>query len=297
MLLCLTFVEEQYFLNNFLSSYLKTTDYIIASMDILLLFKVGFLGIRIWDVFDILIVGYLLYQIYNLLKGSLAYNIFIGVFLLYILYAIVGLLKMELLSLFLGEVVSMGVLSLVVIFQPEIRRFLLMLGRSTIGIRAQNFITGMTPHMELTAQQERHIGALKAAIIKLSKIKSGALIVFARNIDLEGVITGGISLDAEITAFLIETIFNKEGPLHDGAVIIDNGRIKKASCILPLTEKDMSKRDGLRHRAAMGLSERVSVAIFVVSEETGKISFVFEGKIDRRLSEAKLEELLKKYYI
>lgn len=271
--------------------------YIIETMDILLLLKVGFLSVRIWDILDILIVGYLIYQIYQLLKGSLAYNIFIGVFLLYLLYAIVGLLKMELLSLFFGQLVSLGVLSLVIIFQPEIRRFLLLLGRSTIGVRAQNFITGMTPHMELTTQQEKNIESLKTAIIRMAKVKSGALIVFARNIDLEGIITGGVSVDAEITTFLIETIFNKEGPLHDGAVIIDNGRIQKASCILPVSQKEMSKRDGLRHRAAMGLSERVNVAIFVVSEETGKISFFTDGKIERRLNEERLGVLLKQYYM
>ena len=204
---------------------------------------------------------------------------------------------MELLSLVLGQLVSLGVLSLVIIFQPEIRRFLLLLGRSTVGIRAHNLLTGITPTMELSEQQEKQIGSLKAAIITLSKTKTGALIVLARNIDLEGIITGGVTLDAEITAFLLETIFNKEGPLHDGAVIIDNGRIKKASCILPVSQKPMSKRDGTRHRAAMGLSERVSVAIFVVSEENGSISFVFEGKIERRLSEERLERSLRESYV
>ena len=261
--------------------------------DMIFLFDIGFLPVRIWDVLDILIVGYLMYQIYKLLQGNIAFNIFIGVLTLYVIWWLVNQLKMDLLSAVLRQFVSVGVIILIIIFQPEVRRFLLILGNTTLRQRS-NFLGRILDrnldNAELNAQQ---IQALRAALLRMGRRKTGALIVMSHNSSLEGLINSGVSLEAQVSEPLIESIFNKESPLHDGAVVIENGKIKAASCILPVSENpNLPKTAGLRHRAAVGITERANVAAFIVSEETGNLSFAFDGKLQRKISEQKLTELL-----
>lgn len=265
----------------------------------LLWIKIGFLPVRLWDVLDILIVGYLMYQLYKLLRGSIAFNILIGLFTLYMFWFLVGELQMDLLQAFLGQFVNVGVIILIIIFQPEVRRFLLFLGNTTLKQRS-NFLSRILDRNidENTQIKKDRIKAIKAALLRMSRRKVGALIVFARNLNLAGLINAGVVLDAEISDSLLESIFNKESPLHDGAVIIDRGKIKKASCILPVSESvHVPKNVGLRHRAAMGVTERANVVAFVVSEETGYISFASKGFLRRKLKEDELVELLTNYYI
>lgn len=151
--------------------------------------------------------------------------------------------------------------------------------------------------MQTKEPDQGRINSLKAAIRRMSKQKTGALIVFRRNLLLDGIIAVGAPLDAILTEPLIESIFNKESPLHDGAVIINKNRIERASCVLPVSEnRRLPKSVGLRHRAAVGITERVGVVAFVVSEETGTISFAYEGKLERKLNEERLGFLLKKYW-
>ena len=262
-----------------------------------LLFQIGFLPIRIVDVLDILIVGYLIYQIYKLLRGSIAFNIFIGVLLLFVVWWLVVVLKMELLSLFLGQFVGVGVIMLLIVFQPEVRRFLLLLGDTTLRQRP-NLLGGLLNNREGTQEDNQQgLEELKRAILRMSRNQTGSLIVLANNRNLEFFSDSGVTLDAKLSQPLIESIFSKDSPLHDGAVIISNGKVRAASCVLPVSANpNLPKGVGLRHRAAVGVTENTNVAVFVVSEENGRISFAYEGKLQRNLTEAKLEELLTQYF-
>ncbi|MFK8104972.1 MAG: diadenylate cyclase CdaA [Saprospiraceae bacterium] len=263
------------------------------------LFQIGFLPITIWDFLDVLIVGFLIYQIYKILKGTIAFNIFIGVVLFYAVWWLVGALKMDLLSTLLGQFVNVGVITLLIVFQPEIRKFFLLLGNTTLSQRSNfwNRLFNVPLNDERQEIISQKVQAVKTAIMRMSKNKTGALIIFTNNLNLEGFNNSGIVLDAEISSPLLESIFNKESPLHDGAVIVANDKIHAASCILPVSDNpNLRQSDGLRHRAGLGVSENTSVAVFIVSEENGQIAFAHEGKLSHNLSEVKLTELLLKHY-
>jgi len=265
-------------------------------MDLIALFKIGFLPVRIWDVIDILIVGYLMYQIYRLLKGNIAFNIFIGVLTLYVVWWLVNQLQMDLLEAILRQFVSVGVIIIVIIFQQEIRRFLLFLGNSTLRQRSQFLGRMLDRNMEPAEELDRHVRAIKSAILRMSRTKTGALIVLMQDVMLDGILNSGIDLGADISEQLLESIFNKASPLHDGAVMVNQGKILAASCILPVSENpNLPKSAGLRHRAAVGITERFGVAAFIVSEETGYISYAFDGRLYRKLNEDRLLELLRKH--
>ncbi|MEO0043563.1 MAG: hypothetical protein RL329_3011 [Bacteroidota bacterium] len=262
-----------------------------------MLFDTAFLSIRFWDIADILIVGYLMFQIYKLLKGSVAFNIFVGVILLYAFSWLVRALKMELLSLILGQFVSVGVIVVAIVFQPEIRRFLLVLGNSTLKSRL-NFLHRFTKTSELqTVAVDSELESLKAAILLLSAQRTGALIVLANNLSLTQFSNSGVVLDAVLTKALLLSIFNKESPLHDGAVIITDNKIHAASCILPVSDNPEIPQDmGLRHRAAVGITESVNVTAIIVSEETGKIAFANRGRLHMGLSNELFDSLLREHY-
>jgi uncharacterized protein (TIGR00159 family) len=261
------------------------------------LFDIGFLPVRIWDVLDIIIVGYLMYQIYKLLRGNIAFNIFVGVLTLYVVWWLVNQLEMDLLSAVLDQFVSVGVIIIIIIFQPEVRRFLLFLGNTTLRQRSNFLGRILDRNLESTEEKVRQLRALRSAIVRMSKRKTGALIVLAGNLDLEGLVSSGVAMDADITEPLLESIFNKHSPLHDGAVIVSNGRLQSASCVLPVSENpNLPSSAGLRHRAAVGITERANVAAFIVSEETGQISIAVEGELRRKLDKQELKSLLSEYY-
>ena len=256
-----------------------------------LLFNIGFLQVDIWDFFDILIVGVMLYQLYRLLKGSIALNIFVGMMLLFLSYQAFKALGMDLLSSILYQFINIGFVSLIIIFQPEVRRFLLLLGNSTLKQRDSvwNRLLGREAQAEAAPETED----IRRAFLRMAGNQTGALVVVASDADPDTIIMGGTSLNAEISYGLLVSIFHKESPLHDGAVVIQNRRISRASAILPVSENpNLPKSVGLRHRAAVGVSEKIDVACFIVSEETGKISFAMNGELERGLSEARLRELL-----
>ena len=260
-------------------------------------FEIGFLPIRIWDILDIVIVGYLIYQIYKLLRGSVAFNIFVGVILIYVLSWLVKMLQMDLLSSLLGQFVSVGVLMLLIVFQPEVRRFLLILGNNTLRQRSNFFNRLLSGRFNLfeTEFPVHDTDAILNAMLRMSRTKTGALIVFTNNLNLEYFSNSGVQIDAKISQPLIESIFNKESPLHDGAVIISNNKIHAASCVLPLSSNpDLPKSAGLRHRAAVGVTESSNVTAFIVSEESGAISYAENGNLARKISEKRLKELLLK---
>ena len=259
--------------------------------------QIGFLPIRILDILDILIVGYLFFQIYKLLKGSIAFNIFIGVVAAFILWQIVKLLQMELTSTVFEQFASVGVIMLLIVFQPELRRFLLFLGNSTLRQRYNFFDRWLGNDAQDTSEIQQITLTIKAALLRLAESKTGALIVFAKSFQMGKVYNTGVRLDAEISQQLLESIFNKKSPLHDGAVIIANGKIQQASAVLPISSKtNLPKSIGLRHRAAIGVTESSEVAVFIVSEETGEISVANNGKLTLNVGDAELTQLLLEHY-
>lgn len=261
-------------------------------------FSIGFLKVSVWDILDIGIVAYLLFQLYKLLRGSIAFNIFVGLLLLYISWFVVNQLNMDLLSSILDQFVKVGIIILIIIFQPEVRRFLLLLGNTTLRQRS-NFFDRFLDRNAMSSSAEAHRvaqEALSEAILRMSRRRVGALIVFCQNFQLQGIVSGGVELDAKISQAIIESIFAKESPLHDGAVLIDNLKILRASAILPVSEQpNLPKSVGLRHRAAVGLTERSNVVALVVSEETGAISFSKGDKLERKIKEPRLKEILQEY--
>jgi uncharacterized protein (TIGR00159 family) len=260
------------------------------------LIEIGFLPIRIWDILDIIIVGYLMYQLYKLLRGTIAFNIFIGILTLYVIWWVVGVLQMDLLSQVLTQFVNVGVIVIVVVFQQEIRRFLLFLGNNTLERQIQFAGRFFSRTDEVTDERERQKSAIVNAMMRMSRRKTGALIVIANDVNLDGIVSSGTELDADISQALLESIFNKESPLHDGAVILDNGKIEYASCVLPISENpDLPENAGMRHRAAVGITEKANVASLVVSEENGRISVAYRGELIRDLDERQLKAELDKY--
>lgn len=261
-----------------------------------LTFKIGFLSIDWVDVIDILLVTLLLSQVYKLIKGSMAIRVFFGFLSLYLIYLVVRAAEMELLSSILGQFMGVGVLAVIVLFQQEIRKFLLLVGRTT-SFREGQFMKNL--RSVLNASPE--IPAFDVtAIVEAAKIlgasTTGALMVISKDSELKFYAESGDRLDAALSKRLLISIFAKNGPLHDGAVIIHNGRILAARCILPVTEKDdLPAHYGLRHRAAIGMSEVTDTLLVVVSEETGQISVVQNGEIDNNLSPQELRSAINTY--
>ena len=248
----------------------------------------GFIPFTFIDMLDILLVAGLLFIVYKAMKGTSAPYIMVGIVIIYLVWVVVKALNMELLSTILGQIISVGVIALLVIFQPELRRFLFTLGMRQ---KEMDFIT------RFLSMQRKHSSTntspIASACRDMSEEKVGALIVFRRKDDLQFVIESGIALDATITVSLIKNIFFKNAPLHDGAVVIENNRIIAAKCILPVTQSNVPKSYGTRHRAAIGLSEMTDAVVLVVSEETGAISIVKGGKIKSKVDFQKLNSLLK----
>ena len=264
-----------------------------STSPMIFLFDIGFLPVSIWDILDIIIVGYLIYLLYNLLKGTAAFNIFIGVAILFGVWALVTLLQMEMLSKIMNQIAGVAVILLIVVFQPEIRRFLLLLGNSMLRSRTSFVGRWLVKNFDLSESKPSDLQQISRAVLKMARDKTGALIVLSDGLEIEGVTTSGTEMDAKISFPLLLSIFQKESPLHDGAVVIGQGRVLAAGCILPLSEStELPRRAGLRHRAALGLSERSNAQVIIVSEETGRISFASKGKLSYDISESKLNERL-----
>ncbi|MFW5755720.1 MAG: diadenylate cyclase CdaA [Tangfeifania sp.] len=255
----------------------------------------AFITIRFLDILDIILVAILLYQLYRLIKGTVAFNIVIGLFSLYLLWVMVRALNMQLVGSIMGRFIEVGVLALIIVFHPEIRKFLVFVGTNYNLNRVFSLDRLFNLGKEASIN-DREIEALVDACFSLSKSKTGALIVIAGNSELNDQINTGELVNAEISSSLLRTIFWKNTPLHDGAVIINNNKIVAAGCILPLTQRDVDKSLGLRHRAAIGITENTDAITIIVSEERGSVSFVKEGEIKRRVSREVLIEFLEEHF-
>lgn len=237
-----------------------------------------FIKIRILDVIDILLVAYLMFQVYLLIRGTAAMNIFIGILSVYLLWIIVKALNMQLLGSILGQVIGVGVIALIVVFQQEIRRFLIYIGNQYFSRNPFSF-EKVFP-VAFTSPPPVKTKSIMKACANMARTKTGALIVIGRKSELSVYTETGDILEATTSSRLIESIFNKNSPLHDGAVIIIHDKIVAARCVLPISENPNLPPDyGLRHRAALGMAENTDSLIIIVSEQTGSLSIAENGKI------------------
>lgn len=253
-----------------------------------------FFEFGIKDVIDILLVALMLYYIYRLMKESRSLNVFIGIMMFVVLWLFVSqILEMRLLGSIMDKLVSVGVIGLIILFQEDIRKFLYNLGAHQ---RIKVIMRLFSSDKESAQTQDKEtIMQIVLACLSMSKRKVGALIVIERSTPLDDIADTGDVIDANINQRLIENIFFKNSPLHDGAMVISKKRIKAAGCILPVSHNfDIPKELGLRHRAAMGISQECDAIAVVVSEETGGISVAIKGNFQLRLSAEKLESILTK---
>ncbi|MFO7978910.1 MAG: diadenylate cyclase CdaA [Bacteroidales bacterium] len=255
----------------------------------------AFIQVRFLDIIDVLLVALLLYNFYSLVKGTGALNIFVGILSIYLVWWLVRIFEMEVLSAILGQFIRVGVLALIIVFQPEIRRFLLFLG--TRGIINKSSRTFLRKLWHFDQGPVLNISPIVNACERLAEGKTGALIVITKNNLLEFFAETGEELDAKISEQLLENIFYKNSPLHDGAVIISNNKIKAARCVLPVSENPFFPTTlGLRHRAAAGITEQSDAIALVVSEQTGRITWCKEGQIKRNIKPVQLKEFLAKEF-
>ncbi len=247
-----------------------------------------FITIRFLDIVDILLVTILMYQFYSLIRGTVAINIFITIFSIYLLWYVTKALNMQLLSSILGQIIGVGIIALVIVFQPEIRRFLMLMGTRYLSRKFS--LENLFLNRDVIPQIK--IKEIARACNEMSKNKIGALIVLERNSALQLYAESGVVINAQTSAPLIVSIFFKNNPLHDGAIIIIEDKIFAARCVLPLSEStNLPSQLGLRHRAALGISELTDCFAIVVSEETGQVSIAEDGNLDINVS---LKTLMKR---
>lgn len=249
----------------------------------------GFINFRIIDVIDILIVAIVLYELYKLTKGTAAVKLFWVVAIFYVAWKVVTYFHFTILSELLGEVINIGILAIVILFAPEIRKFLLFLGDG----RLLRFFSDKFGRQERSNALTAEVEAVREACQHMSDTKTGALIIFARKTPLDDYLNTGKTIDAMPTSELLENIFFKNSPLHDGAVIIKDHRIAAARCILPVSKStSLPQGTGLRHRSALGSTELTDAIAVIVSEQTGTISLCKNGQLTRGLNSSTLRQLL-----
>lgn len=250
-----------------------------------------FLNYSFIDIVDILLVAILLYYIYKLLKGTVAINIFIGITILLLIWQITIALKMELLSNILGGFMGVGSIALIVVFQPEMRKFLLMLGSTKFSRRGGVISQLRFLRNEITSIDD--VEAIIEACFNLSKSNTGALIAIERNNKLDFLKESGDLMNVEVNTPILESIFFKNSPLHDGAIIVQDNNITAARCVFPLSSKQLPARFGLRHRAAIGVTERTDCICLAVSEESGEVSYIKDGEFILYKNKSDLSERIK----
>lgn len=252
-------------------------------------------GFRIIDLIDILLVAFLLFYLYKLVKGTAAINIIVGILSILVIYGIVDYLGMEMLGLVLSAFVGAGMFALIVVFQQEIRKFLLSVGSANLSSRRR-----VMRHLKIlsrsTKNEHHEVEEIVDACQNMSRTLTGALIVIGRNANLDFVKETGDAMDIQLNAPIIESIFFKNSPLHDGAIVVEDDRITATRTILPVSNnRDIPGRYGLRHRAAIGVTERSDALAVVVSEETGTISFIKDGEFISYTNMNDLKNQIRKY--
>lgn len=251
------------------------------------------LNFKIVDIIDVILVAVLLYYVYKLTKGTVAINIFIGIIIIYFVWKLTEFLEMELLTGIFGGFMKVGIIALIVVFQPEIRKFLLMIGSTNFSGR-RKFLEQFK-FLKTETSDATDVDVIVSACSKMAISKTGALIVFERNNNLDFIAASGDEMNIKVTQPIIESIFFKNSPLHDGAIIISDNIVKATRVILPVNnERNIPKRFGLRHRAAIGVTEKTDALALAVSEETGHISYFKDGEFVVFEDSSELTEIIKK---
>ena len=252
----------------------------------------GFLQLSLTDILDILLLALIIYVAFRWIKGTSAMSIFVAIISLYVIRVLVSAFNMRLMNALMETVLDVGVIALIVIFQPEIRKFLIRIGNRWMkSARGQKIIDRLFKGGKTESSGSEAVNEIAEACRYMSEDKTGALIVISHNVPLDDIISTGDRIDAAIHRRLIMNLFFKNSPLHDGALVIGGNRIVAARCTLPITEKtDIPANYGMRHKAAIGITEETDADAVVVSEETGKISFVSGGKVTpiQNINELKL---------
>jgi diadenylate cyclase len=255
----------------------------------------SFVKLTPFDVLDVVVVAIIIYQLYNLIRGTIAANIFIGLVIVFLLNLVVRALDMRLLTAILGNFINVGIIVPIIVFQQEIRRFLLLVGKNASLQRNKAWWRYFFGKKEDEKDNLARIKPIIDACKSMKQSRTGALIVFAKYYDEQFYRNSCEVVEAKISKRLLESIFQKNSPLHDGAVVISENKIKSASCILPLTDNtDLPAQFGLRHRAGIGVSEANDATALIISEETGEISYAKHGRVKMNISFAELEKLLNK---
>ena len=252
-----------------------------------------FLEIGLIELIDIALVAVLIYQLYKLVRGTVAINIFIGLAAIYLLWKIVDAFNFQLLSEILGQFIGVGVIILVIVFQQELRKFLMFIGKGKLiknkGIFKFNF--------KVEHENNLNTSAIAKACEDMAKTKTGSIMVITQMDDLAVFAETGVAMNAEISIPMIESIFYKNSPLHDGAVIIRDNKIISARCVLPVSNSDDFPGNlGMRHRAAVGITEESDAVTVIVSEETGGISYVKDGELFTKRTAQQLEQFLNRIF-
>ncbi len=254
----------------------------------------AFITLRLLDVIDIVLVAFIMYRIYLLIRGTAAINIFIGIFSVYLLWLIAQALNMQLLGSILGQIIGVGVIALIIVFQQEIRRFLLFIGNQYFPnnkFSVDNVFFGPSRTTDVK------IRSIVKACINMSNHKIGVLIVIARKSQLTMYTRTGDIINAETSSRLLESIFSKTSPMHDGAAIIIRDKLYAARCALPVSENIyLPPYLGMRHRAGVGVTENTDAFVIIVSEETGGISVASEGKLKEGINSKELMRILEEQF-
>ena len=250
-------------------------------------------NIEVKDVIDILLLSVVLFFIYNLIRDSRAWKLIIGLIVMLAISVIAEVFEMSALGFIFGNFQQLGLIAILVLFQPEFRTALERVGGTPItGIKS------IAANSEAVASVSAQIESVCTAAADLSRDKLGALMVIERSTKLGDFIRSGVEIDSVVSPFVLKNIFFNKAPLHDGAVILRNGRIAAAGCFLPLsTKEDIDKDLGTRHRAAIGLTEVSDAVVIIVSEETGKISLAVGGTLERNYNYATLKQALNRILV
>jgi diadenylate cyclase len=250
------------------------------------------------NIIDVLLVAGILFQLYRILKGSLAFNMLIGLVTIYIFWLIVRYFKMPLLEGLLGEFTKVGFLAILIVFQQEIRKFLLLIGKNSFLAEDKSIFRFLPWNWKIERNFSMNFDEIVDACEFLAETNQGAIIVFPKTSEMKFIGSSGEILDAHITKRLLISIFNKHSPLHDGAVIIANGKIKAANAVLPVSENpELQNKYGMRHLSAIGITEQSDAVVLVVSEEKGAMAIAKEGRIIEGMTKSQITDMLHAEFI
>lgn len=249
------------------------------------------------DALDILLVSILLYQLHKIIKGTVAVNVFIGIILIYLFGLIVEAAQMKLLSTIVRQVLGVGAIALIILFQQEIRKFLILIGIKSYNSTQTKWLFNLIPFFRKKSALGSKYKPILNACYNMSTSNTGALIVIGNSSDLSFYTSTGDIINADVNVRLLENIFFKNSPLHDGAVIIEKDKIIAARCVLPVTEnEEFPPHLGMRHRAAAGISELSDSIVLIVSEETGTVGYAKDGKLYNNIPKEELSQVLSREF-